>query len=177
MVRMSIDVSKLRIIQYPDPVLKQKAAPIAAVDESVREVAHRMIELMREAEGVGLAAPQVGLSWRLFVMAGDQEADRPDMVFINPELTITNRVTAVREEGCLSIPGIHVEVRRPAGIEIAALDLEGRTFTMRDEDFLARVWQHEADHLDGMLIIDRMSPMDRLATRKTLKELRAGANL
>jgi peptide deformylase len=177
MWHMSIDVSKLRIIHYPDPILKQKAEPIESVDESVRAVAQRMFELMRGAEGVGLAAPQVGLSWQMFVMAGDAESGRPEMVFINPTLSVTNRELAVREEGCLSIPGVHVEVRRPSGIEISATTLNGDSFTMRDEDFLARVWQHEADHLDGVLIIDRMSPMDRLATRKALKELRAAAGV
>jgi len=172
---MSIEVSKLHIIRYPDPALKKNAEPIDSIDDTVRAVANRMIELMYEAEGVGLAAPQVGLSWRLFVMAGNEEADRPDMVFINPKLTVTSHELAVREEGCLSIPGVSVEVRRPSGVEIAAQNMEGESFTMRDDDYLARVWQHETDHLNGVLIIDRMSPMDRLATRKTLKELRAAA--
>jgi peptide deformylase len=172
---MSVDPAQLRIVCYPDPVLKQKAAEVETIDDTVRAVAARMIELMHEAKGVGLAAPQVGLSWRMFVLARDEESDRPDMVFINPKLTVTDRTVSVREEGCLSIPGINIDIRRPSGIEITATNLDGETFTLRDDDYLACVWQHENDHLDGVLIIDRMSTMDRLATRKALKELRAAA--
>ena len=87
--------------------------------------------------------------------------------------TIHESAQTVRSEGCLSLPGITVDLYRPESASVTALDLEGREFTLLDRDLLARIWQHEADHLDGVLIIDKMSPMDRLATRKVLKELEA----
>ena len=132
-----------------------------------------MIVLMHEAEGVGLAAPQVGLAWRLFVARGEGEDD-PDEVFINPELELDGDLV-VREEGCLSVPNVTAEIRRPTAVTLTALDRDGRQITRQDADLLARVWQHEVDHLNGVLIIDRMSPMDRIATRRTLKSLEAAA--
>lgn len=168
---MAVNVDLLSILHYPEPVLRQKARRIERVDDEVRAVADRMIALMREVDGAGLAAPQVGLAWRLFVTAGREEGP-PDRVFINPEMTIVKNELVVREEGCLSVPGLHVNIRRPIAMQIAALDREGNEFTLQDDDFDARVWQHEFDHLEGVLIIDRMSPMDRLASRKLLKEMR-----
>jgi peptide deformylase len=168
---MTIDPARLRIVHYPEPVLRIRAKPVPAIDENVRTVVRRMIEIMHDAKGLGLAAPQVGLTWRLFVTAAHEGSDT-DRVFINPRISVINREMIAHEEGCLSLPGIHVEIRRPAGIEITATDLHGEEFTLRSEAFLARVWQHEFDHIEGVLIIDRMSPIDRLATRKALKELR-----
>src|SRR5690606_28749814 len=135
--------------------------------------------------GAGLAAPQVGLDWQLFVVAAhaaapnDQEPDSDDephdQVFINPVVTPISRDLVAYEEGCLSLPGITAEVRRPSALKITARTLDDQTITLESDDFPARVWQHEFDHLQGILIIDRMSPLDRLATRKTLKEMRAAA--
>lgn len=170
---MSVDVTRLRIVHYPDPALRSPATPVKTIDDTVRAVAARMLELMHEADGAGLAAPQVGLPWRLFVTRADEQ--RPDLVYVNPRLMEVGGETITREEGCLSLPGITIEVRRPAAATITATGLDGRAFTDRDEGLLARVWQHECDHLDGVLIIDRMTPLDRLATRKTLKELEAAA--
>jgi peptide deformylase len=134
-----------------------------------------MLELMHEEEGAGLAAPQVGLSWRMFVTKADDR--RPDLVYVNPALGELDLEIAVREEGCLSLPGITAEVRRPATATMTALDLQGSEFTLRDDGLLARVWQHEVDHLDGVLIIDKMTPMDRIANRKPLKELESAARM
>jgi peptide deformylase len=166
-----IDVPGLRILMYPAPSLRWKAAPIERIDETVRAVAARMFELVREVGGVGLAAPQVGLSWRMFVTACDEEEER---VFVNPRLALSG-LPVVREEGCLSLPGINVDIRRPVAATVTALGLDGREFTLQGEDLSARIWQHELDHLDGILIIDRMSPMDRIATRKALRGLEASA--
>jgi peptide deformylase len=172
---MSMDVSRLRIVQYPDPVLRKKATRITQIDDDVRAVARRMIELMHEREGVGLAAPQVGLSWRMFVT---YDPDRPGQgrVYINPTLTPDGREMAEREEGCLSIPGVHADVYRHVSMTMTATDEHAEPVTVSDADFLARVWQHENDHLDGVLIIDKMNTLDRLASRKTLKELKAAAD-
>jgi len=167
--------SDLRIVHYPAAVLRRKARSIGAVDDHVRAVAARMAELMKEAEGVGLAAPQVGLGWRLFVAKPDRDPDTPARVFINPVLKNPSRQTAPREEGCLSIPGVYAEVTRPTAITIEALDEHGRPFTLTSDDLAARVWQHETDHLDGVLILDRMTPIDRKANQSLLRELEAAA--
>jgi peptide deformylase len=179
---MGIDPAQLSILRYPDPMLRRKAAPIETVDEAVRTVVRRMIELMYDAEGVGLAAPQVGVPWRLFVTL-PPEADREReplgsaRVYINPGLEIVSKELEVHEEGCLSLPNIHVDIRRPVAVTITAQDLEGRTFSETRDDFMARVWQHEFDHLNGVLIIDRMSPMDRIARRKDIKDLERASRL
>ncbi len=168
---MTIDVARLEILHYPNPVLRVVAEPVETIDDTVRAVTARMIELMHEADGAGLAAPQVGLAWRLFVTRGRDE--HPDRVYVNPRLARLGGEMTVRSEGCLSLPGINLDVRRPSSVTIIALDLEGREVVLMDNDLLARIWQHENDHLDGILIIDKMTPMDRLANRKLLKELEA----
>lgn len=143
-------------------------------DESLRLLAEEMIEAMYTADGVGLAAPQVGKSIRLFV-ADPRIKETPDpQVFVNPVLEYEGQMLG-EEEGCLSIPGIQVTIRRPQIARIRAQDLDGNPFEMESDGFPARVWQHEKDHLDGILIIDRMTPLDRLSTRKSLKELRKAA--
>jgi peptide deformylase len=174
MCTMSVDPTRLKILVYPAPALRKKGRQVDPADGTVRAVARRMIELMHEADGVGLAAPQVGLDWRLFVTNG-READPQDRVFINPELTLGRGEMVTEEEGCLSLPGINVQVRRAPKADIAAIDLNGEAFRMSADGLLTRIWQHENDHLDGVLIIDKMSPIDRLSTRKALKELKSAA--
>ena len=167
---MTVDPSQLQIVQYPDPVLRGRTQDIPQVNGEVRAVAQRMIQLMHEAPGVGLAAPQVGLNWRLFVAnATGEPAD--DRVFINPVLKDPSPQQDEAEEGCLSLPDIRAPIRRPTGITIVATDLQGQRFTLSAEELPARIWQHEYDHLDGILIIDRMTPIDRMANRKLIREL------
>jgi len=167
---MSDNARTLRVLHYPHPALRAPGERIDKIDDEVRAIAERMLTLMREHEGVGLAAPQVGLALRLFV-TGEQEGE-PARVYINPTFSDAAGETEVRQEGCLSLPDVHVDVRRPVAITITATDLDGREFTLRTNALLARVWQHEMDHLNGVLIIDRMSTMDRLANRRALKALR-----
>lgn len=167
---MPVKVEKLRIVHWPDPVLRQKAQPVAQVTDEVRAVAQRMIELMHEAEGVGLAAPQVGLPWRMFVANATGEED-DNLVFINPELVDPGDEPALHSEGCLSLPHVTAEIRRPKRITVRATDLEGNRFELTSDELPARIWQHETDHLDGVLIIDRMGTLDKLASRRALKEL------
>lgn len=171
---VNVKPEHLRIVRYPHPMLRRKAAAIAAIDDRVRAVAARMLQLMHEAPGVGLAAPQVGLPWRLFVASatGKPEDDR---VYINPVLRDPTDEINIHEEGCLSLPDIHIEVRRPLGITVDALDLEGRPFTETSAELAARIWQHEVDHLEGVLIIDRMSPAEKAATKRKLRELEEAA--
>lgn len=170
------------MIHYPDPVLRERASPIEEVTAEVRSVAARMLELMRQHEGIGLAAPQVGLSWRMFVTAvpaGEDPSDpdepteaRPEpTVYINPELFEAEGRPVSCSEGCLSLPDIRGDVLRPPTISICAMDLDGRRFTLRGAGLLARCWQHEMDHLDGVLIIDRMSQMSRLKNRAAIRDL------
>lgn len=173
---MDVDPEALRIVVYPDPALRRPAEPIEEIDDMVRAVAVRMIVLMHEAEGVGLAAPQVGLSWRMFVTVVPPEEREDDQgltgrVFINPEIHIESRDLEVLDEGCLSLPGIRADIRRPGAVRISATGLDGGPVELADHELMARVWQHEIDHLNGVLIIDRLSPMDRIATRKAIREL------
>ena len=167
---MSVDPRKLRIVLYPDPVLRAKAAQVPRIDDELRCVIARMTELMHQADGVGLAAPQVGLSLRLFVAnaTGDAADDR---VFINPVLLAPSQEIEAASEGCLSIPEVRGEVRRPRAITIEACDERGEKFTLTSDALPARIWQHEVDHLDGVLILDRMSPLDKLANRRRIKQL------
>ncbi len=169
----SIPEQPEKIVLYPDPVLARPAEPVEVFDEGLQALVERMIELMRDAQGAGLAAPQVGVSRRLFIVEDDSEAEGPPIpsVFINPELELGGDLVPF-EEGCLSIPDVRITVRRPEAVRIKAFDLQGQAFELEDAGFLARVWQHEFDHLEGVLITDRMNPRDRLANRKTLKEMR-----
>lgn len=183
---MPIDPESLTVISYPAPVLRRKADPVVEISDEVRNVAERMIELMYEEEGIGLAAPQVGLSWRLFVThvpPGDKRTldDIPatcqpePVVYINPVLTDPTGEVDSAEEGCLSLPDIRGMVIRPPAITISATGLDGRRFTQTAGGLLARCWQHENDHLDGVLIIDRMSQLSRLKNRTAIRDLeRAG---
>jgi peptide deformylase len=176
------DPSTLYVVNYPEPVLFERAKAVEKITDGVRAVALRMVELMRKHEGIGLAAPQVGLSWRMFVVDilptegrvanGDLPAATDGVQFyINPKLSNPEGAPEPWEEGCLSLPDIRGDVLRPPVITISALDLEGRQFTKRAGGLLARCWQHEMDHLDGVLILDRMTQMSRLKNRAAVKEL------
>ncbi|HSW44713.1 MAG TPA: peptide deformylase [Phycisphaerae bacterium] len=168
---MVVETLPTRIIKYPDPRLRRKSAPIEVFDDSVVTLAERMIELMHADRGVGLAGPQVGVNRRIFTCNPTGEpAD--DLVLINPELVdLVGSVEA--DEGCLSVPDAVVQIRRARKCRIRAFDVHGQPLEIEGEDLLARIWQHELDHLDGRLIIDRMNDTDRLANKKTLAELEA----
>ena len=125
---------------------------------------------MREGKGLGLAAPQVGVGVRLFICNATGEP-QDDIIFVNPRLHDLNGFEE-KEEGCLSIPGVNVMMRRPMSAGIDALDAKGRPFSLTGMELLARVWQHEMDHLDGRLIIDNMSATDEIANRRAVKQLK-----
>lgn len=182
--RMPVDPDSLHLRHYPDPVLRLRAKPIKLSDE-VRAVAERMLDLMDDHNGIGLAAPQVGLPWRLFVSdvfedEGRSVDDEPPSaeseatVYINPVLSAAEGDVKPYDEGCLSLPDIRGVVLRPPIITITATDLEGRQFTRRAQGLLARCWQHEVDHLDGVMIIDRMKQIYRLKNRSALRDLERG---
>ncbi len=156
------------IVEYPDPVLRRKALPILNIDEHIHELVEDMKRAMLAEEGAGLAAPQVGVPLRLFITSA--KGKFPDLVFINPVLEIAGAVEA-HDEGCLSLPNIVVSVLRPTAARITATALDGTSFTLETSEFDARVWQHEFDHLDGKLIIDRMMAKDKLTNRKAIRDL------
>ncbi len=164
---MSVNTGQLTIVQYPDPVLRERAKAVGKIDDRVRAVAKKMIELMQGVKGVGLAAPQVGLGWRMFVTDVPDEGE--PKVYINPSLTNLGKSQDTYEEGCLSLPGIHVDIRRPTSATIHAQDLEGNPVVVSSDAFAARVWQHEMDHLNGVLIIDALSAAERRAAVAALK--------
>ncbi|MCA3749747.1 MAG: peptide deformylase [Rubrobacter sp.] len=150
---------------FGDPVLKSRAAPVRSFDGSLARLAEEMFETMREHEGVGLAANQVGRLKRIFVA----EVEDRRLVVVNPVIEEASKETERAEEGCLSIPGVRVEVERPASVVLVGQDLEGAPLRIEAEGLLARVVQHETDHLDGILILDRV---DRETRRAALRELR-----
>ena len=149
------------ILRYPDKRLRDKALPVAVVDDEIRRLCDDMAETMYAAPGVGLAAPQIGVSKRIFVIdiAGADEKSEL-RVFINPEFVARDGET-VWEEGCLSFPGIHEEVQRAAKVTVRATGLDGAAFELTAEGLLAIAIQHEYDHLEGTLMVDRVSLLKR----------------
>ena len=150
-----------------DPVLKSKATPVDRFDDSLRKQVSRMAGIMGDAYGVGLAAPQLGISQRLLVYRVGPDA--PLVALANPELEWHSNDEEVLDEGCLSIPGITVDVERPVYVRVRALDEEGETRLVEASGLEARVIQHEMDHLNGVLILDRTSRDER---KRALRELR-----
>ncbi len=182
---MPVDPASLHIRIYPDAVLRKKAAPVAAFDDTLRAVVRRMFEVMAEELGIGLAAPQVGLPWRLFVLdvpppkprRGDPEPpseyqtfSQGRMVFVNPVLSNPSGVPEPDNEGCLSLPDIRGDVLRPPVITATARDEFGKEFTITAAGLLARCIQHEYDHLDGVLMVDHMSLLKRRMVERELKK-------
>ncbi|MFH0980714.1 MAG: peptide deformylase [Planctomycetota bacterium] len=166
---LSTDFAELRVVCYPDPVLREHCRPVLEFGPPLQALAERMLELMREGKGVGLAAPQVGLPIRLFVC---NPTDDPvqDRICVNPQLTdLAGSVEA--DEGCLSLPEVTVPMRRAQSATLTACDAFGKRFCVAGVDLEARVWQHENDHLEGRLIVDSMPTSAELANRRILKQL------
>ncbi len=167
---MTVDPKTLSLILFPASILLEQAKDVDPSDPTVQHVARRMVEIMFEHQGVGLAAPQIGLPWRLFVTRNPDSEDEA-IAWINPSLKVINEDIEIDEEGCLSLPDIRGDIRRPVGITIRGFDIEGNPAEMSSDTFMARVWQHENDHLDGILIIHKMTAMDRLVNRKLIRNL------
>jgi len=162
----------LQIIQYPHPTLRHLAKPLRRVDAELRGIVREMFDLMYEAKGVGLAANQVDLPYRLFLInveSNPQAADQ-EFVFINPVITARKGMSEA-EEGCLSLPGLYGDVKRPEKISLNAFDLAGNELTLDLDGLFARAVQHEIDHLDGVLFIDRLSPTGAMAAKDTIAEM------
>ena len=165
------------IVKYGSKVLRENAAPVDAVDDEIKQLIDDLFDSMSEAEGVGLAAPQIGISRRVIAVdVSSQHGDAPPLALINPRILQTEGADAA-EEGCLSIPELYGEVERATRIEVKALDATGKPFQFVAEDFFARVLQHEIDHLNGILFIDHISPLKRQLMRGALKRLRKEGEL
>lgn len=160
----------LHILVYPDPKLRTVAEPVEVVDDEVKQIVDDMAETMYAAPGVGLAAPQVGISKRIFVVDTAFE-DEPSKlrVFINPKFVLKDG-DILWEEGCLSFPGIHEEVKRADRVVVHALDREGKPFEIEAEGLTAVALQHEYDHLDGVLLVDQVSFFKKRQIERDLKK-------
>ena len=167
------DAALAQIRSFGDPVLRTKARPIERFDDALRQEVERMGLLMDDALGVGLAATQVGVVHRLLVYRVQQ--DGPLAALINPEVEWSGRDTEAMEEGCLSLPGVLVEVDRPIHVRVRALDEFGEPILIEASGLEARVIQHEIDHLDGVLILDRTSREERKEAMRTLREAQQAA--
>jgi peptide deformylase len=158
----------LKIVLYPDPRLRKASVPVQTFDDRLKALVAKMFELMRSDKGVGLAAPQVGENIRLFVVNATGESG-DDRIYVNPILSEPTGGEEEGEEGCLSLPEIRANIMRVKSMRIDAVDLEGKPFTETQSGYIARIWQHEFDHLNGTLITDRMGTLAKMAAKKQLK--------
>lgn len=157
-----IDVTAMEIVPYPHPALRWKSKPVREINAELRRVVEEMFELMYTAKGIGLAANQVALPYRVFILnlTADKDVKEEEIVFINPEI-IRRKGTTEGEEGCLSFPGMYGNVKRAAKIAVEAFNLKGECFEYALDDLASRAVQHETDHLDGVLFIDRLTDGSR----------------
>jgi peptide deformylase len=159
----------MQVVYYPDPVLKLRSAEVDPRSEEIRALVRAMIESMHESQGVGLAAPQVGRSLRIFVASETGEIEDA-IAFLNPRVEPFGPTSSF-EEGCLSFPDIRAPIVRPERVRVVYQDLEGNERRAEFDELMARIVQHEYDHLEGVLFIERMTPADRLRIRPDLKTL------
>ena len=162
-------MAMLTIVTEPDEVLHRRSEPVATIDRAVQQLCRAMIDTLRQAAGIGLAAPQVGRLSRLFVVRLPDEKPR---LFINPQIQAVSDRQELYEEGCLSIPGVYANVRRPVGVQVEAFDQRGKRFALEAEGMLARVIQHEYDHLEGVLFWERVVRRQREGLQREYAQLR-----
>lgn len=161
-------MSVLPLRYYGDPVLKEKSAPLEKLEEQIKKLAQNMAETMYDAAGIGLAAPQVGTLKKLIVVdIGDDNY----VAYVNPEIVYYAGKKEVEEEGCLCLPEIVVPIKRSKKIGFRATDIKGRPVEIETDDFLARVLQHEVDHLEGVTILERTNPVERQKAIKKIMEM------
>jgi peptide deformylase len=161
------------IVLYGDPVLREKAKPVEKVNQAVKDLVAGMVATLKNARGLGLAAPQVGESLRIFIVdLSALDLTEPLRVFINPQILETSGEVML-EEGCLSFPGIYQKVSRPEKVKVRATDIDGHEFELAASGVLARAIQHEFDHLEGKLFIDYISSLSRALIKGKLRKLTA----
>jgi len=171
-----MNLEELRLTIVGNPVLRHRAQEIAEFDAGLEAFAERMFEVMYEEEGVGLAAPQVGVSRRIAVLDVPlEDGNSWSGVMVNPRILETRGIQKA-QEGCLSVPGLREEVSRADWLRVEAQDLKGESFTLECTELLSRAVQHEVDHLDGILYVDRLSPVRRRLLSRRLKQLAAEQN-
>jgi peptide deformylase len=169
---MAMEIGRLQLVEYPHPALLRRTRPLVKIDDGVCEAVEQMFDIMYESGGIGLAANQVALPYRLFIINLEARPDAgEELVFINPTLS-RPRGTAVQEEGCLSLPGLRMDVRRPERVVVDAWSLEGEPIHLDLDGLLARVVQHEFDHLEGRLFTDRLPEAATLEARRSLDTFR-----
>jgi peptide deformylase len=162
----------MKIVHYPHPALRHVSKPLTAIDKKVIQAAEEMMQLMFDARGLGLAANQVALPWRLIVLnqtPSEEGAAPQGAAYLNPVI-LERKGTQEADEGCLSLPDLYQKVRRAKTVKVQAYNLKGEPKEMTVSDLEARVWQHEIDHLDGILFIDKLGPIGKLSSRSALKE-------
>ena len=162
----------MKLVYYPDPRLRESAKKVGKADAALREAVPKMFEIMYQARGIGLAGPQVGLGRRIVVanLEADPEKKEGEQVFLDPE--ILDRAGEMKEEeGCLSLPGMVAQIKRSEKLTVRYRDLDGNEITREVEGLEAKLFQHEIDHLDGILIVDKMGPADKKQWAGLLKEL------
>ncbi|MCD6118049.1 peptide deformylase [bacterium] len=164
---MEMEEVKSQVVTYPDPVLRLEAEQVSDITDEIKKQLDEMVEIMYEADGVGLAAPQIGDSRRIVVL---DIGDGPIKV-INPEIIEKSDDLDTEEEGCLSLPGITVKVKRPVQISVKCIDENGKEIVYNADGLMARAFQHEIDHLNGILIIDHTSSAHRALLRTKLRKL------
>jgi peptide deformylase len=167
-----VDVDRCRITRYPAAVLGKRAEPVERVDDNIRRFVGKMTEIMLKNKGVGLAAPQVGVSLRLFIISLDGTAENV-RVYVNPTVTPIGELDTI-EEGCLSVPGVYTKIPRYKRCEVTATALDGNEFTEQADGLYSRALQHEYDHIEGITIVNRMGQVARIAHRRQLKRLAEG---
>ncbi len=164
-----LDIEKCQITYYPSEVLSKPAKPIEQIDDSICQLVEKMTDIMMENKGIGLAGPQAGMPLRIFIISLD--ASRKGVkVYINPTVTTSGEFDSM-EEGCLSVPGVYMKVRRYEKCTVTATDLQGNEFTDEADGLYARALQHENDHIEGRTIVNRMGPATRIVNRRHLKKL------
>lgn len=165
----------MELVYYPDPRLKEIAQPVEAVTDELKNIVKEMFEIMYKTDGIGLAGNQVGLMQRVLVanLYADKDKNQGEIVFINPKI-LSRQGKVVEEEACLSLPGIVAQIQRAKKIKVTYKDLELKEHAIDAEDLFARVLQHEIDHLDGILILDKMTPAEKRRSSQEIKALEEG---
>ena len=164
-----LDVDKCKMTHYPASVLGRSAEPVEQIDETIHRLVAKMVDIMIENKGMGLAAPQAGVGLRLFIISMDGSRENV-RVYVNPTVTTAGDLDE-KEEGCLSVPGVWTKIRRYMKATVTATDLDGNEFTEQADGLYARCLQHESDHLDGMTVVNRMGAAAKIAHRRQLKKL------
>jgi peptide deformylase len=163
------DYSTCCLTKYPTPVLIEPAKPVETIDDSIRQLAEMMIDIMVETQGVGLAGPQAGVNLRIFVASIDGTKENAK-VYINPAIKVEGALVT-NEEGCLSLPGLSGKIKRYATCTVTAKDLNGNEFTETGDGLQARIYQHEYDHLEGRMIKDRLGTAAKIRVKRRLRQL------